>query len=142
MKVYITGGAGFVGSHTTDRLLAAGHKVFVIDNFATARRDNLKKNENLTFVEGSIADKKLVDETMKTFKPDVVMHAAASYKDPENWMEDAMSNVVGTINVCKAAKANDVKRIIYFQTALCYGLKPIEQPITLKHPLFSGESRR
>ena len=139
MKVYITGGSGFVGSHLTDRLISKGHEIFVVDNFATGRKDNLKKHSLLTFVEGSIADKNLIDESMSKFKPDIVVHAAAAYKDPENWHEDAMSNVVGTINVCKAAKANGVKRIIYFQTALCYGLKPIEQPITLKHPLFSGD---
>lgn len=66
------------------------------------------------------------------------MHAAASYKDPENWMEDALTNVVGGVNIVKASKKANIRRIIYFQTALCYGLKPIEQPITLKHPLFSG----
>lgn len=139
MKVLITGGSGFVGSHTADRLLAKGHKVFVIDNYETGRRDNLKKHENLTVVEGTIADAKLVDKIFADFKPEIVVHAAASYKDPEAWIEDTQTNIIGSINITKASKANGVKRIIYFQTALCYGLKPIEQPITLKHPLFSGD---
>jgi UDP-glucose 4-epimerase len=139
VKVLITGGSGFVGSHTADRLLAKGYKVFVIDNYATGRKDNLKKHENLTVVEGTIANAELVNKVFADFKPEVVVHAAAAYKDPEAWIEDTQTNVIGTINIAKASKEHGVKRIVYFQTALCYGLKPIEQPITLKHPLFSGD---
>lgn len=139
MKVLITGGSGFVGSHTADRLLASGHEVFVIDNFATGRRDNLKEHKNLTIAEGTIADAKFVSDCFNKFKPEVVVHAAAAYKDPEAWEEDIQTNVLGTVNVVRSSKAHNVKRLVYFQTALCYGLKPIEQPITFKHPLFSGE---
>src|SRR5207248_5759161 len=57
------------------------------------------------------------------------------YKDPDNWAEDSRTNVVGTANVVPASKAAGVRRLIYFQTALCYGLQPLEQPITLDHPL-------
>jgi UDP-glucose 4-epimerase len=140
MKVLITGGAGFIGSHLADELLAAGHKVCVIDNYQTGRRDNNAPHANLTVVEGSIADKALVDKTFDSFAPEKVVHAAAAYKDPENWEEDTFTNVLGTINVIRAAKRNNVSRIVYFQTSLCYGLKPIEQPITLNHPLYSGRS--
>lgn len=140
MKVLITGGAGFIGSHLTDKLLAQGHQVLVIDNFQTGRRDNLTPNPSLTIVEGSIADKALVNKTFADFIPDVVVHAAASYKDPNNWEEDALTNVLGTIYVTEAAKKLEVKRVIYFQTALCYGLKPQEQPITLNHPIQSKGS--
>ncbi|OJJ18251.1 nucleotide sugar epimerase [marine bacterium AO1-C] len=139
MKVLITGGAGFVGSHLTDRLLAQGHEVLVIDNYQTGRRDNLKPHSNLTIVEDTISDKAIVDKTFDDFKPEYVVHAAASYKDPHAWMEDAMTNVVGTINIVTASQRLNVKRVIYFQTALCYGLQPIEQPITFNHPLFSGK---
>ena len=140
MKILITGGAGFIGSHLTDKLLSEGHKVLVIDNYQTGRRDNLKPHANLQIIEGSIADKELVDETFDSFVPDRVVHAAASYKDPNNWMEDAQTNVVGTINIALASKKVGVKRLVYFQTALCYGLKPIEQPITLSHPINSSGS--
>lgn len=140
MKVLITGGSGFVGSHITDNLLANGHQVLVIDNYQTGRRDNLKAHANLTIVEGTIANKALVFEQFEKFQPEQVVHAAASYKDPHNWEEDAFTNVLGTIYVVEAAKKVGVKRFIYFQTSLCYGLKPLEQPITLKHPLFSGSS--
>jgi UDP-glucose 4-epimerase len=140
MKVLITGGAGFVGSHLADRLLAAGHQVLVIDNFATGRRDNLAPNPQLALIEGSIADQAIVDRAFNAVKPDVVVHAAASYKDPENWVEDVRTNVLGTAQVVKAARAAKVRRFIYFQTALCYGLHPVEQPITLNHPIRSNGS--
>jgi len=135
MKVLVTGGAGFVGSHLVDRLLARKDRVLVIDNYATGRRDNLTSHPNLTIVEGTIADRGLVERAFAEFGPEQVVHAAASYKDPDNWTEDSLTNVVGTANVVQASKAARVRRLIYFQTALCYGLQPVEQPITLTHPL-------
>jgi UDP-glucose 4-epimerase len=107
----------------------------VIDNYATGRHDNLTPQANLTIVEGTIADSELVQQTFNEFKPDIVVHAAASYKDPANWAEDARTNVLGTANVVQASQQVRVKRLIYFQTSLCYGLRPIEQPITLNHPI-------
>lgn len=135
MKILITGGAGFIGSHLAEQLLARGDDVLVIDNYATGRRDNLKPHAKLTVVEGTIADPALVTKAFDDFKPEVVVHAAASYKDPDNWLEDARTNVVGTANITQSAKRVGAKRVIYFQTSLCYGLKPLEQPITLKHPI-------
>ena len=133
MKVLITGGAGFIGSHLADRLVTRGDEVLVIDNYATGRRDNLASHRFLTVVEGTIADPRLVSKAFEEFRPDIVVHAAASYKDPNDWTEDALTNVVGTANVIQAIKRRHVGRLIYFQTALCYGLKPSEQPITLTH---------
>ncbi|MBI2791912.1 MAG: NAD-dependent epimerase/dehydratase family protein [Gammaproteobacteria bacterium] len=140
MKVLITGGSGFVGSHLADRLLARGDKVLVIDNFATGRRDNLKAHKNLEIVEQTIANTEAVDSLFSNFQPDVVVHAAASYKNPDNWVEDCKTNILGTINVINAAKHVKCNRIVYFQTALCYGLNPIEQPITLDHQIDSRNS--
>ena len=135
MKVLITGGAGFIGSHLAERVLPMGADVWVIDNFATGRRDNLAPNPRLRLSEGTIADASLVDQVFKEFQPELGVHAAASYHDPDNWTEDALTNVVGTANVVKAAQRHDVGRLIYFQTSLCYGLKPLHQPITLDHPI-------
>jgi UDP-glucose 4-epimerase len=135
MKVLITGGGGFIGSHLADRLLAAGDEVLTIDNYATSRRGNLTERDGLTMVEGSIADRDTVDEVFRDFQPDVVAHAAASYKDPDAWLEDSRTNVIGTVNVVEAARQAGTGRLVYFQTALCYGTKPIEQPITLSHPI-------
>lgn len=135
MKVFITGGSGQVGSTVADMLLARGDSVLSIDNFATGRRDNLRDHAGLTQVEGSIVDGKLMDRLFGDFKPDVVVHTAASYKDPEDWETDAAVNAVGGANVAKMCKTHDVKRLVYFQTALCYGTKPIQQPIRLDHPI-------
>src|SRR5438105_3294405 len=99
MKVLITGGAGFIGSHLADRLLDRRDEVVIIDNFATGRRDNLKPRPGLRVIEGTIADRAVVGEAMSRFKPDTVVHAAASYKDPDAWEEDARTNVVGSANV-------------------------------------------
>ncbi len=135
MRVLITGGAGFIGSHLADRLLARGDDVLVIDNLATGRVANLAESPRLTFIEGTIADASVVNEAFASFRPDHVVHAAASYKDPDNWVEDTRTNVQGTVNVVDAAKAAKIGRFIYFQTALCYGGQPLEQPITLEHPI-------
>ena len=135
MKVLITGGAGFIGSNLADRLLARGDHVHIIDNFATGRRDNVPDHPNLTLTEGTIADDATVAAAFDACEPDVVVHAAASYKDPDAWIEDADTNTKGTAVVVKHAKRHEVGRIVYFQTSLCYGLTPLEQPITLGHPV-------
>ena len=139
--ILITGGAGFIGSHLTDRLLERGDSVLVVDNFASARRDSLPAAaDGLRLEEASIADTALVDRLFEDFRPDVVVHAAASYKDPDDWTEDVRTNALGTANVVKAAERVGVRRFVYLQTALCYGLHPQEQPITLTHPLDPGAS--
>ena len=140
MKVLITGGAGFIGSHLADRLLERGDEVLVIDNYSTGRRDNLEPHSNLKVVEGTIADGDLVSKVFEEFRPDYVAHAAASYKDPDNWVEDSRTNTLGGAIVTQASIKGRVKRLIYFQTSLCYGVKPIEQPITLSHPIRPGDS--
>lgn len=141
MRVLITVGAGFVGSHLADRLLERGDEIVVIDNYATGRRDNLPTSAaGLLVIEGDIADEALVRTAFDDFGPEVVVHAAASYKDPNDWAEDVRTNVLGSVHVTKAAQAAGVRRLIYLQTALCYGLHPVEQPITLDHPIRPGDS--
>ena len=135
MKVLATGGSGLVGSTVIDLLLARGDEVVAIDNFATGRRDNLKPHACLRLVEDSISDRRTVDRLIGDFRPDIVVHTAASYKDPDDWQSDALTNCVGTANVARSCKDYKVARLIYFQTALCYGVRPREQPITLDHPL-------
>lgn len=141
MKILITGGAGFIGSHLTDRLISKDHKVMVIDNYSTGVRSNLADHNNLQILEGTIVDAELVNIAFRNFKPEKVLHAAASYKDPSDWEEDAQTNIIGTINIVNACKQFGVLQLIYFQTALCYGLAPLEKPIKLNHPLFSGKSK-
>jgi UDP-glucose 4-epimerase len=135
MKVFVTGGSGLVGSTVIDLLLAHGDEIVAIDNFATGRRDNLKPQPRLHLVEDSIVDARVVNRLIGDFHPDVVVHTAASYKDPDDWQGDALTNCVGSANIARACKDHKVGRLIYFQTALCYGTKPLEQPITLDHPI-------
>ena len=133
MRILITGGAGCLGSNLIEHWLPKGHEIFVIDNFATGKREVVPDVFGLTVHEGSIADEQLVNSCFEDFKPEVVVHSAASYKDPNDWIEDAKTNVLGSVHVAKAAKANDVKRLVNFQTALCYG-RPQQLPIPNTHP--------
>ena len=140
MKVLVTGGLGQIGSHITEMLLARGDSVLVIDNLATGRREHLIDNKNLKIVIDTISNKKKLSELFQDFKPEVVIHTAASYKDPNDWYNDTLTNCVGGSNIVTLSLENNVKRFIYFQTSLCYGLKPIEQPITLNHPKFPAST--
>lgn len=135
MKIFITGGNGQVGSTVADMLLARGDTVMSIDNFSTGRRDNLLAQSGLTQIEDTIVDGALIARLFESFQPDVVVHTAASYKDPDDWGTDALVNAAGTANIAKACKVHKVGRLVYFQTALCYGTKPLQQPITLDHPI-------
>ena len=141
MKTLITGGCGQVGSHIAEMLLARGDEILAIDNFETGRRIHLPEtHDRLTFVEGSIADKPLIDRLFEEFKPEIIVHTAASYKDPDDWYSDALTNSVGGANLIKAGVEHKVSRFVYFQTALCYGVKPLEQPISLNHPINPANS--
>lgn len=121
MRALVTGAAGFVGSHLTDRLIAENTLVVGIDNFATGQGRNL--HDSAQVVRGDIADFDVLDRAFSFAEPDVVFHCAASYKDPSAWGTDIRTNVLGTSHVVKLAEQYGA-RIIYFQTALCYGHHP------------------
>jgi len=140
MRVLISGGCGQVGSHVAELLLKRGDNVIAIDNLATGRREHLADHPNLQVIIDTISNKELVDKVVSEFKPDVIVHTAASYKDPDDWYNDTLTNCVGGSNLVHAAKQFGVNRFIYFQTALCYGLKPLHQPIRLDHPKFPANS--
>jgi UDP-glucose 4-epimerase len=128
MKILITGIAGFIGSHLAEALLAEGHEVSGIDDLSTGRLDNVPADA--AFVEGDIA---FEDDWPKRRKWDVIYHCAASYKDRGAWEADAFTNVMGTLNVIRAAQQNNA-RIVYFQTSLCYGPNPFS-PVREQDPL-------
>lgn len=140
MKVLVTGGLGQIGSHVAEMLLERGDQVVAIDNLATGRREHLADHPKLKVVIDTIADKSLVDKLVGEFRPDAIVHTAASYKDPDDWYNDTLTNCVGGSNIVNAAKQFGVKRFVYFQTALCYGLHPQQQPIRLDHPRLPGSS--
>lgn len=133
MRLLITGGAGCLGSNLIERYFPLGHEICVIDNFATGSREAIPPQPGLTVIEGSIVDADLVTQTFERFKPTHVIHSAAAYNDPTNWLEDAATNVLGTIHVAKAAAAYKVDKLVNFQTALCYG-RPRLVPIGVDEP--------
>ena len=134
MRILITGGAGCLGSNLIEHWLPNRHKIFVIDNFSTGTREVVPETDRLIVKEGSVADADLLSKCFASFSPEVVIHAAAAYKDPEDWAEDTRTNVLGSIQVARAAKAHGIKRLINFQTALCYG-RPQQLPIPADHPV-------
>lgn len=137
MKVLITGGAGFIGSHLADRLLARGDGVVIVDNLTTGQLRNIPGQaefHNITLGDDPVSRESDILLALDWKSIDVVVHAAASYKDPDDWHRDAQTNVVGTADLLRAMKVKDKSRIIYFQTALMYGLRPPPYPIPVQHP--------
>jgi nucleoside-diphosphate-sugar epimerase len=134
MKIFVSGAAGQVGSHVVDEALGRGDEVVGIDNFETGRPEHVAKSNRYRFVEGSIGDTALINKVFAEFKPDVVVHTAAAYKDPDDWVTDVQTNTMGMVNLVNASKNEGVKRFVYFQTALIYGVKPDENPVSLNHP--------
>lgn len=130
MRVFVTGAAGFIGSHLCDRLAAEGHDVLGIDDFTTGQPENV--TEDSVFLDWDVVE---CHEPLVRFRPDVVVHAAASYSDPRNWQRDARTNVHGAIAVARAAAEANVSRVVYLQTSLCYGLAPPAHPLPVTHPV-------
>jgi nucleoside-diphosphate-sugar epimerase len=134
VRILITGGAGCLGSNLIEHWLPQGHRILVIDNFATGKREVVPSIEGMTVIEGSVADAALIERAFADFRPEIAVHSAAAYKDPSNWREDAATNVTGSINIARASEKVGVKRLVNFQTALCYG-RPRQVPIPIDHPL-------
>jgi UDP-glucose 4-epimerase len=121
MKVLVTGGAGFIGSHVVDKLIEANHEVVIVDNLATGYQKNL--NSKARFYQLDILDTKL-DEVFSKERPEVIFHLAAQtdvQASLNNPQYDAMVNILGTVNVLEASRKNAVKKIIYASSAAGYG---------------------
>ena len=134
MNVLVTGGAGFVGSHVTDRLLADGHAVTVVDNLATGRRELV--NPAAPLVVCDIRSERLED-VFATARPHAVVHVAAqaavsrSVEDP---VFDASVNVIGTIMLLEACRRAGVRRVVYTSTGgAAYGDTEV-LPTPEEHP--------
>ena len=126
MKVLVTGGAGFIGSHVADALLAAGHEVWVLDDLSTGRRTNVP--ERAGFTQGDIRDAAVVAKVFESFRPDVVTHQAAqtsvaiSAREP---VRDADINILGGLNVLNACVKHKVKQLVFASTGgAIYGEVP------------------
>jgi len=139
MRILITGGAGFIGSHVQDRYVDLGHEVTVLDNFATGRREYL--NPRARLVEGDITDEKLVGEVFERGKFDLVSHLAAqinvrrSFDDP---VHDCHVNVIGTLHVLKAMIDRKVPKIVFASTGGAIYGDPEVLPADESTPLKPG----
>jgi len=124
-KVIITGGAGFIGSHVSELLVNKGYKVIIIDNFATGRLNNLINlpKSKVEILKADVADFKKIEKKFKNVH--YVFHLAAladivpSIETPEKYFQ---SNVNGTLNVLRASKKYNVKKVVYAASASCYGI--------------------
>jgi UDP-glucose 4-epimerase len=120
--VLVTGGAGFIGSHLVDALLARGDDVVVLDNLSTGSRDHV--HAGASFVEGDVADADAVREAFARGRLDAVLHVAGqasiakSFDEPER---DLRVNVVGTLNVLEQAIASGVPRLVHASSMTAYG---------------------
>ena len=130
MKILVTGGAGFIGSHITEYLVQRGDDVTVLDNLNTGRKENLAKiNDKINFVNGDIRDSKLLEKLVSD--TDSVFHEAAlaSVQDSFNMKDEYFDvNVNGTENIFKLAKEYGFK-IVYASSSSVYG-NPKKIPIT------------
>lgn len=126
MKLLVTGGAGFIGSHVADQALAAGWSVAVLDNLSSGRRENVP--EKAEFFEVDIRDQTAVNQVFRDFQPTVVSHQAAqasvaiSVREPQM---DAEVNILGSINIMSAAVEQGVQRLVFASTGgAIYGEVP------------------
>ncbi|QCX33917.1 UDP-glucose 4-epimerase GalE [Caloramator sp. E03] len=129
MNVLVTGGAGYIGSHTVRLLQRMGKNVIVYDNLSTGHRNAVKQG---IFVEGDIFDSELLKDTIRRYSIDSVVHFAAfslvgeSMEKPEKYYKN---NVMGTLNLLEAMLSCNVKKLVFSSTAAVYG-EPEQIPIT------------
>jgi UDP-glucose 4-epimerase len=133
MNVFVTGGAGYIGSHTVRLLIEAGHDVTVFDNLSEGHRAAVPEGH---LVVGDLGDLDGLTAALTSKRFDAVMHFAAhcyvgeSVENPEKY---TINNVVNSVNLLRAMRVADVGRIVFSSSAATYG-NPIENPITETHP--------
>jgi UDP-glucose 4-epimerase len=142
MKVLLTGGAGYIGSHTVIEFQQAGYEVVVYDNLCNASEESLRRVVEITgkpveFIKGDIRDKKLLIDTFTRTKPKAVVHFAGlkavgeSVQIPLSYYDN---NVVGTVSLLEAMQACNLRSIVFSSSATVYG-DPQKLPLTEDHPL-------
>jgi UDP-glucose 4-epimerase len=142
MAVLLTGGAGYIGSHTCIEFLEAGYEVVILDNLYNSNEIVIKRITEITgkkpiFIEGDILDKKILDKVFTEYKIDAVIHFAGlkavgeSVQKPLFYYEN---NVTGTINLCQAMKKHKIKTLVFSSSATVYG-DPASVPINENFPV-------
>jgi len=142
MRCLVTGGAGFIGSHLVDKLVSENHKVIVMDNLSTGKKENIQQhleNDAIDFHEVDISDERQIIATFEHYNFDVVFHVAAlprikfSIDQP---VESRKANVDGTFNLLELASQFNVRRFVYSSSSSVYGDQkklPLTENIQL-HP--------
>ncbi len=144
MSILVTGGAGYIGSHTVLELLNAGYEVVVADNLENSKEESLKRVREITgrelkFYKIDILDREALDEVFEKEKIDAVIHFAglkAVGESCEIPLRYYMNNITGTLVLCEIMKKHNVKNIVFSSSATVYG-DPKSVPITEEFPLFA-----
>jgi UDP-glucose 4-epimerase len=126
-KILVTGAAGFIGSHTCDHLLAAGHEVCGVDNFRTGKAENLapaKTHGRFRFVEADLLQGENLDRLAAEFRPDAIIHLAALVSVQESIQNPGLNfalNIELTQRIAEAARKHSVGRVVFASSAAVYG---------------------
>ena len=129
MRVLVTGGAGFIGSHSVEALLAAGAEVTVLDNLSSGKLGNLPQSARLHFIQGDIRDAQSVEQAMQGVTH--VLHLAAQVSVTASIADPVTSfthNIQGFLNVLDAVRRHNIKRMVYASSAAVYGT-PLQLPL-------------
>lgn len=129
MKILVTGGCGFIGSHTTVELLNRNYEVVIIDNFSNSKPDVLDKikqitNKEVTFYEGDVCDKDILNKIFKEHKIDAVIHFAGYKAVGESVSKPLMyyrNNIDSTLSLCEVMDENHCKKLVFSSSATVYG---------------------
>lgn len=133
MKLLVTGGAGFIGSHVVDACLAAGHDVAAVDNLFTGKVANLDPRARLYRLDIAGAE---VDEVIAHERPDAILHQAARVDVRASMTQPllfAQTNVLGSVNLLESCRRHSVRRFVYAQTGGCVYGEPVELPSPETH---------
>lgn len=136
MRILVSGGAGFIGSHVVDAYVAAGHEVGVLDNFSTGRVENVNPAAAVHRVD--LRDQAEVEKAVSSFRPEVVNHHAAQSEVPKSVADpayDAQVNIVGGLNLLKACADHAVSKVIFSSTGGALYGEPDVVPADEDHPV-------
>ncbi|MEG3078960.1 SDR family NAD(P)-dependent oxidoreductase [Halomonas sp. 5021] len=129
-RVLVTGGAGFIGSHTVDLLLASGYSVRVLDNFSSGRQANLPEHKHLDVMQGDIRSREDVSAAMRGITHCLHLAAQVSVsRSVEDPYDSATHNILGALNVMQSAAQAKVTKLVYASSAAVYGV-PTQLPLT------------
>jgi UDP-glucose 4-epimerase len=136
VRILVTGGGGFIGSHVVDAYVAAGHQVAVLDNFSTGREANINPAAQIHRVD--VRDEREVDRAFASFRPEVVNHHAAQSEVPKSVDDpayDAHVNIVGGLNILKSSAGHGVGKVIFSSTGGALYGEPDVVPADEDHPV-------